>query len=242
MVNHVATRFLGEIPGVEPIGIPLNPTHEAYPDVQFWKKDTWQSIRNGQQTNGTDLSILSLFMEDEFGQPIPKGIQDKLRADLYDFWTDKRNDGKLQTKTDDNGLRLKEECRMLVEGRYPWLRLCEGHWKAGQLWQYFGAWKRKHLSPPPSAKTITPSTPDPNHPGDGATTKIPTESSDGDVSAGSKRGCEDDPAVGSLKKQKGKEVAKSNFHPPRPEPKKVKAKIAKVSTSLILSFCLTDPY
>ena len=62
---------------------------------------------------------------------------------------------------------------------------------------------------------------------------IEIDSSDENSSAGSKRKLEDDPYAKPLKKRKGKEVAKSDFHHPRPAPKKkVVARVAKVRASL----------
>ena len=62
---------------------------------------------------------------------------------------------------------------------------------------------------------------------------IEIDSSDENSSAGSKHKLEDDPYAKPLKKRKGKEVAKSDFHHPRPVPKKkVVARVAKVRASL----------
>ena len=35
-----------------------------------------------------------------------------------------------------------------MEEKYPWLRLCEAHWKVDQLWvSYFSTWKRPRTAP-----------------------------------------------------------------------------------------------
>lgn len=229
MVNHFSTKFVGEpIPGVQAAGIALNPVQDDHRFVKFWKQEAWQMHRRGAGIEDVDAPVLSIFMEDEFGNPIPEGIRRALRSDVYAFWIDMKTpvEGYLET-----GLKIKESFRTTMEGKYPWLRLCEGHWKVGQVWtncliSYSRRSKSKDADPK-SQKKMAPTSAAPIN-RDGIPI-IEVETSDGSASAGSKRGREDDSDDQLPKKHKGKEVAHS-FHPERPRRTKPKAKVAKVST------------
>ena len=229
MANHFLTKFVGEpIHGVQAAGIALNPVQDDNRFVKFWKQETWQKVRKGVGIEDVDVPVLSIFMEDEFGNPIPKGIRRALRSDVYAFWIDLETpkiEGYLET-----GLATKESFRKTMEGKYPWLRLCEGHWKVGQVWtnclMSYSRWSKSKDADPKVSKKTTPTSTEPTN-CDGIPV-IEIETSDSSASAGSKRGRKDDSDEQLQKKHKGKEVA-SSFHPARPQRMKPKAKVAKVS-------------
>ena len=137
-----------------------------------------------------------------------------VRRDCYQYWN------QLFAKSPDEvrvfteiGLDCKEDFRRTLEGAFPWLRLCEGHWKADQLWvNYFGAWKK----PRTLSQNAKESTPD-------STTAVKSTSPA--------------PVLGS-KRHKGKEkdlMAPTVFHHSRPlAKKKVAQKMAKVRLYLVL--------
>ena len=83
-------------------------------------------------------------MEDKFSHPIPRGIKTAVCKDVYSYWNglhfagsdDLHNFGKLS-------LECKDHFCCTMESKYPWLHLCEGHWKVNQLWvNYFHTWKK----------------------------------------------------------------------------------------------------
>lgn len=231
MVKKISIKFVGQIPGVDTSDIPLHPKKANYPNVQFWKRGSWLSIRNNTAVKNSDAPVLKLFMEDEFGNDIPDDIRDELLNDMKGFWNDKlASEVAYQLKPYSKlGMEMRNAFRVALEGKYPWLRLCYGHWKAYQLWvNYFSSWARSHL---PSASPIVISD-------DSDNCEIIGDQEDDDdkpSSAGSKCGREDsEEEPRSPKKHKGKarEVASPVSHPQRPKPKKTKVKVARVSNTL----------
>lgn len=240
MVTHISTKIVGGIPGVQLAEIPLNPNEKDYENIGFWKEETWQSIRNGSHANDTDSSTYSLWMELPTGKHVPDGERGDVRTDAYEFWDNLFNDPKKKNPMAyrQNSFETKEAFRKLMEGRYPWLRLCEGHWKAKRVWKNcFAGWKKTRM---PDEVTPVPAAGHTSMDQDDLKDKIFIEISDDDNSVGSKRGHRDDLDARPSKKLKGKAkevVPTPNFHPARPVPKKkLKAKVAKapVSARLIL--------
>jgi len=214
MVDRISAKFTGGT-GPNGLGFPLNPKREDYVGIRCWKQADWLAYRNGARRNDTKSTTFSLFMEDGTGAAIPEGIRDDLRDSVHGFWKEMTNKGKIPTNYSKVEYKTKEDFRVTMEGKYPWLRLCEGHWKVKQVWRNcFSIWKKTHL---------------PEDDLDDAETKSHIDISSGDDSStGSKRGHNSELDTRPLKKHKGKEVA-PNFHPARPLPKK---KIPKASTSL----------
>ena len=235
MANHFSTKFVGElIPGVQTAGIDLNPSRDDHRFVKYWKHEMWLAIRRKAKTDDAEEPVFSIFMEDEFGNPIPEGVRRALRNDVYGFWIDK---GTCIEGYQETGLTTKESFRTIMEGKYPWLRLCEGHWKVVQVWTnclttYSRRSKSKDTDSKTQHKMAPTSTASTNRNGI-PIIKMETDSS---VSAGSKRGHEDDSDEQLPKKHKAKEVAPS-FHPARPQRTKPKAKVVKVS---IFPFLLAE--
>jgi hypothetical protein len=204
---------------------------EDFIHIKFWRQCTWQAIKNKTLTLDSDLTspIISLYMEDELGRPIPSGIKYALRKDLYSYWNDLYWAGSSELHNHGAlGMERRQHFSQTFEGKFPWLRLCEGHWKVDQLWVgYFSTWKRPR------------STPD---------TQATEESSPISISAimatspppvTSKRGLEEDKSLSEVasKRHKGYGsdlMAPTIFHNSRPLPRKVPAKLAKVRLTFIL--------
>ena len=143
----------------------------------------------------------------------------------------------------------REDYRKTMEGKYPWLRLCEGHWKVRQLW--ISNWKGSRYATtdpqnpagkstgtsasggnPNNQKSPTPieilsdtedSSPAPRKPKAATPIKTMSEESSSSGLSKRKRRNEGNPDPSPVKKQKGKgkgkEVAMPNFHPEIPPPK-----------------------
>jgi hypothetical protein len=199
--------------------------HQKNFDTCFWNAASWRGLRsNGAKDLDLNAPILSLFMEDQAGNP----ISEEVRADVYDtiqsYWIDVRDDGEQVRLWKETGLRRKEDFLAKMERKFPWLKLCEGHWKTKQLWiNYFGKWKKtppNKPSPVPDNKSSQPK----------EKTPIEISSDDGVAPANTKRRREGEEDSQPPKRHKGKEreVAPPTFHPPRPQPKKMKAKLGKV--------------
>ena len=183
---------------------------------------TWLEIKYGRANSGVatlDSPIATLFIEDEFGKPVSQEVLDALHRDIRGFWADKLADPKARSQLGPSnaiGFQISEEFRILLEGKYPWLRLCEGHWKVTQLWKSnWTSWARNHhIDGPP----------------------LPTSDAEGSV-GGKRHSTDEEGNPGPLKKHKGKEVERGkpltpSFHPPRPKAQKIRAKAAKVSNSI----------
>ena len=167
MVDHISTNFTGEITAIGTTSIPLNPKKVNFKLVAFWENEPWQAIKNKSGVKDTDSvsPVLSLFMEDEFGQPVSDDVKKEVRGDIAGYWTDVHNSDEDLGNWKEIGFKRREDFRKTMEGKYNWLRLCEGHWKTKQLWvNYFPSWKTSNLPPtvtPTPADNETPS-PDPD--------------------------------------------------------------------------------
>jgi hypothetical protein len=119
--------------------------YEDYKHIKYWFEAVWQTIRNKSKGNYIDSSVLSAFMEDEFGKPISEAVKARVRSDIYSYWTDVHDSGEKLCNWTDIGLRRKDHYRRTFEERYPWLRLCEASWKVDHLWiNHFRGWKKNH--------------------------------------------------------------------------------------------------
>jgi len=243
MVNHISTKFTGPIPGVQEGDIPLNPIKANFKDIKFWKQGPYQALRNKTRNDARGEAVYSIFMEDQFGNPIPGGVRTALREDVHKFWLDMIKEREVPTKYSKVGFKTSEDFRKTMEGKYQWLRLCEGHWKVKQVWRncFTAQWKAANI-PVSLLSGNTDDTDDTEDNEDIEGTEdavdkdvIEVTSSEDDTLAGSKRGREDNLHTGPSKKHKGKEavkpVLKPAFHHARPLPKKkANVKVAKVST------------
>lgn len=227
LIKHVSINVVGApIPRIKKVktsDIPLNPRREDYINVKYWSQEPWSEVRRGTSTNDTDSPIFSSFMEDEFGNSISKGVKSAVIDDVKGFWTDMYNTTGPPKPFTQTGLTTKENFRTRMEGRYPWLRLCEAHWKVNQLWiNYFTTWK----------PTTTPG----GTPTGGKNIPVPVielETSDSDASIGSKRGREDAEQMIPSKKLKERQIEKPAPRPAQKQPKKSRAKVAKVRSTII---------
>jgi len=184
-------------PGYPPLGevsgIPLIPRAEDWGDkIRFWRKQIWLDIKNKVAlSEGTRSSIACLFLEDEHGHPISDEVRDAILMDIRGFWTnlDGNEDGCATLNTQDQvGFKVNEDFRIIMEGKCPWLYLCEGSWKVYQLWQ--NVWILWAMTP--------------HKPG---STPPQTSGSEAEVTTGERhRSTDEEDRPGPSKNAKGKEV------------------------------------
>ena len=226
--------------------IPLNPQREHFKHITHWDPTDWRIISRMNSANSPKTSDsdkidpkISLYMEDQYGNPIPPEIKTALRHEVHAYWNDLYWDGSSDLRNYGNvGLRRKDDFRKTFEDRYPWLRLCSGHWKVDQLWMsYFHSWKQpkyprptsdqdtKELTPGENVKELTP---------DSTTATMATSP----PPLGSKRRLEEheDSTDESYRRQKRKEdnlilMAPTVFHHSRP-PAKTKVPLRKAKVRL----------
>lgn len=213
--------------------IPLNPKQEDYPDLGYWRSEPWLTLRSGTGPKTVSTSTLCLYMEDEFGRLVDSEVRDEVLADARGFWADclrkGREDELLGSKK--YGLDIKEDFRLALEKKHPWLRLCSGHWKVYQVWtNHFGSWKNNNMTKSDNKKGPVIVISSDNE--DNGEATIVLDSDDTVTKTGKKRNNPDDADAGSSKRHKGKQVAQPDFHPPRPQPRpkanaKTNAKVCK---------------
>ena len=219
-------------PGYAPPGsvshIPLNPRADNWEHrIPFWSKSAWNALKysGAKKAQHADSSISSAFLEDEFGHTVPEEVRKSVYKDVRGFFLDKSKNPETRDELgpqDQIGLRLSEEFRIQLEGKYPWLRLCDGHWKVAQLWtNVWTSWASNHPSSTPASDNE----------------KKPT--------TGIKRGNTDDddlPDTPSkkVKKDKGKNVDRLQVQTTKSRPKSTKiiAKLPTVSISFPRYRCL----
>ena len=120
----------------QPGDIPVNPKQEDYGHLKYWNRARWDSIRNGIRTEMITTPIISLFYEDWDGSLISDDICKQVRRDLAAYWIDVHiKYSEEVTSIENTGLTRQDHYIETMENRYPWLRLCEGHWKARQIWK-----------------------------------------------------------------------------------------------------------
>ena len=117
---------------------PLNKNN--YKNVKFWFEDVYNALRKSGKKGdrpdpkeGKKSSILSCFMEDENGEPIPKATRDAAREAARRFFISllqKKQAPLTWGKAPDD---VADELLYTLESRYSWLRLCDNHWKAKKI-------------------------------------------------------------------------------------------------------------
>ena len=162
LTDLILTHTAGPInPPAGLSAISSEPLKENYVGLKWWDQALWLAVKsNNQQMNlSINCPIISLYMEDKFGEPIPPGVKSALRKDLYTYWNNLfyASSNNLR-KYGDLGFDRKNHFHKTFEDKYPWLRLCKAHWKVDQLWiSYFSTWKRPHKSPTAKSGGVFPS-------------------------------------------------------------------------------------
>ena len=240
LIHHLSTTVTGQIEGLESPGIPLNPKKQDYKHVKYWEQGAWREIRNDPKLKkhfSGNSSIASLFYEDEYGKQVSADVRAAVRQDLLGYWEDMVQDGKMPRPWKSAGFTTQSKFQSAFESKYPWLRLCDGHWKAKQIW--IANWKTSRFASP-IVVSDSPSPTSRNNLDDTPRQKpIPIiEVSSGNSSSPNvsrKRTNEDDPSPTLPKRQKGKTRAVETppFHHPPLKPRQVPMKkkiIANVAT------------
>ena len=236
LIHHLSTTLAGQIPGSESPGIPLNPKQADYPYIKYWTQNNWMRIKKDPKLKQLDQesSIASLFYEDEHGIQVSDDIKAAVRRDLIGYWNNMVTDKNIPKPWGLLGFRDQNKFRSMMEGKYPWLRLCDGHWKARQIW--ISNWKSDRYpipvsESPPSCRDETPRL---------KIVEISSSDSLPSPETKRKRVVEDNPRPVSPKRQKGKgrmvETTPFLHLPPKPRPAPTRKVLAKVATVSVLFF------
>ena len=169
------------------------------------------------------------------------------KGDLAAYWLDMVKNNEAPVSYNKLSFMQQEDYCKTMEGNYPWLQLCEGHWKVRQLW--ISNWKGSRYTTtnpqnpagkstgtsassgnPHNQKSLTPieilsdtedSLPTPRKLKTAAPIKTMSEESSSSSLSKHKSKNKGNPDPSPVKKQKGKgkEVVMPNFHPEVPLPK-----------------------
>ena len=80
------------------------------------------------------VSKLSIYMEDENGNPIPETQRNAARHKAKLFWNELLKKGKAPLSGGKVDLHIRDKFVLLMEESFPWLCYCENHWKADRVW------------------------------------------------------------------------------------------------------------
>ena len=112
------------------------------PKVKHWfeasYKDTRKKGKNGEanlddSSEKVKGSILSCYMEDENGDEIPKPQRDEARQVAKGFFNSLLRFGWAPPVWGRAGIDIQNEYLHIMEDRFPFLRLCDNHWKARRI-------------------------------------------------------------------------------------------------------------
>lgn len=122
-----------------------------YPKVQQWFPDKYNGRRKtskaGKAAEGESLeeaqgeileeapksSVLSSYMEDENGCTIPSATRNAVREMARQFFWQLLTHGQAPAKWGEATIDVSNEMIFQLETAFPWLRLCENHWKAKKI-------------------------------------------------------------------------------------------------------------
>ena len=91
--------------------------------------------------SNSKMSTTSCYMEDENGEQQPKKMKDAACATARGFWIKLLNEKRAPLAFGELNVDLKDKYINLMESTYPWLRLCENHWKAERIWlNHYSPW------------------------------------------------------------------------------------------------------
>jgi hypothetical protein len=137
-----------------PIAIPaLLPQldREDYKNTEKWESTGYKGQRKVKKQGGEGLpmdknapSVLSSFMEDENGNPIPKDTQMAVRSTAHAFYLVLLENGRAPATWGAAPLGIRNQLINILETQFPFLRFCKDHWKAIQVGSNtYSQWHKK---------------------------------------------------------------------------------------------------
>jgi hypothetical protein len=144
IVDKISSRS-ESTPEADITSIPSSPRWEDFLDVAYWRLETWLAVqhpkRGGTPDKGED-PVNCLFWEDASGNILPPTKRKAVTQDMRMYWQKLHNDGVILDNFTNIGMDICENFRTFMEGKHPWLRLCDNHWKADRLWiNHFSGWQ-----------------------------------------------------------------------------------------------------
>ena len=113
---------------------------ENYLNIKHWSPDEYNSYRKGGKrggentpTNRPTSSILLSYMEDENGNQVSDKTKKATRATAKGFFEQLLQDNNAPAAWGSAPLSTRNKLINILESEFPFLRFCEGHWKANQV-------------------------------------------------------------------------------------------------------------
>ena len=150
--------------------VPPQLDRKDFPDVVHWTQVHYNALRKVPKSkgvsenspNGNDptpgtstassrnsnikTSTISCFMEDKNGVPVSESEKDAARAKAKGFWIKLLLREQAPPTYCQASIDIQDEYVALMENNFPWLRYCENHWKAAQIWKnHYSDWHVKAL-------------------------------------------------------------------------------------------------
>jgi hypothetical protein len=107
-----------------------------FPGVKFWSVRQYNDRRKAGKKgadNDSDSSILSCYGEDEDGNDVPTEYMNNARATAKNFFRLLLENSRAPSVWRDATIDVVDELYYILETNYPFLRLCQGHWKAKKI-------------------------------------------------------------------------------------------------------------
>ena len=111
-------------------------SQEDFLNIRYWAAENYICRRKiGKNSDEDDLegSILSSYMEDENGNPIQEQKRAAAHSTAKKFFSLLLEQGQAPTTWRAASIDIDNELIHMLESDYPFLRLCDNHWKARQV-------------------------------------------------------------------------------------------------------------
>ena len=119
-----------------------------FKDLKFWHRAPWSEIRNGRADVDTNSPTLTLFLEDATGSLVPKSEMQAVRDHAKDYFGQLWEAGRAPDMWSDASPNLQIGFVRHMEGEFEFLRYCDRHWKAEQIFMnYYPGWYDNKKNP-----------------------------------------------------------------------------------------------
>jgi hypothetical protein len=213
-----------------------------YEKIKLWGPEEYQGYRKGGKRGGenpltdkSNSSILSIFMEDENGNQIPEKTKKVVRKTAKAFYEGLLKNGNAPTAWGHATLSIRHTFINMLETEFPFLRFCEGHWKANQVaTNSYSQWYLKALERKAAALAKKANK---------RTTEehgiIDVDVDENDLENPSKRPGDNEDNVPGPSKRPRVENPRPTSTIPRPRPTRITPTAKKVRESFDLIICVT---
>ena len=124
LIQNLSIKTSTGVPDVPPAGILLNPHNENFRMLKFWDSGLWKKIWSGAAAKlSENAPVLSMFLEDEYGRPIPDDVKAQLLGDMQAYWKDLVCSEQISSLNYSQiSYQVREDFHTTMEGKYPFLQ------------------------------------------------------------------------------------------------------------------------